>query len=92
MSRKGVIRTVFTTDKFSLHECNDGYWLYDFILGMNLSMRAKTEQDAYLEALMYYQKRLETVKSDYKKLDGVVDNFLSELGKVKDLSDYTITE
>ena len=63
-----AIRTVFKLDTLSLVECNDGYWLHDTIVGMNISMRAKSEQDACIEALLYYQKRLAAVKLDYKTL------------------------
>jgi len=37
-----AIRTVFKNETLSLVECNDGYYLYDYIIGMNISMRAKT--------------------------------------------------
>lgn len=45
---------------------------------MNISMYAKTEQDACIEALLYYQKRLVEVKADYKNLDDKVQSFLSQ--------------
>jgi hypothetical protein len=79
-----AIRNVFKIDTLSLVECNDGYYLYDTILGMNISMRAKTEQDAYIEALMYYQKRLQEVIKDYKDLDNKVQNFLSQFDRDDD--------
>ena len=73
-----VIKKVFKIDTLSLHECTDGYYLYDYVVGMNISMRAKTEQDAYIEALLYYQKRLQQVKNDYKVLNDKVESFLSQ--------------
>lgn len=73
-----VIRRVFKNDTLSLHECSDGYYLYDYVVGMNIAMRAKTEQDAYIEALLYYQKRLVEVKTDYKKLNDKVESFLCQ--------------
>ena len=77
-----VIRTVFKLEnKLSLHECTDGYWLYDYVLGMNISMRAKTEQDAFIESLTYYQKRLAEVKADYQELNNKVQNFVSQFDK-----------
>jgi len=76
-----VIRKIFKIDTLSLHECTDGYYLYDYIVGMNISMRAKTEQDAYIEALLYYQKRLEQVKNDHKVLNDKVESFLSQFDK-----------
>jgi hypothetical protein len=47
---------------------------------MNISMQAKTEQDAYIEALLYYQRRLVEVKTDYKTLNDKVETFLSQFG------------
>ena len=76
-----AIRNVFKLDTLSLTECNDGYWLYDTVVGMNISMRAKTEQAAYIEALLYYQKRLQQVKNEYKELNNKVENFLSQFEK-----------
>jgi hypothetical protein len=74
-----VIRHVFKIDTFTLTECADGYYLYDKVIGMNISMRAKTEQDAYIEALLYYQKTLATAKAHYRELDSIVENFISQI-------------
>ena len=79
-----VIRKIFKIDTLSLHECTNGYYLYDYVVGMNISMRAKTEQDAYIEALLYYQKRLQEVKKDHKELDDKVQNFLSQFDRGDD--------
>ncbi len=76
-----TIRKVFKIDTLSLHECTDGYYLYDYVIGINISMRAKTEQDAYIEALLYYQKRLKELKNDYKLLNDKVENFISQFDK-----------
>ncbi|BDU13365.1 hypothetical protein [Escherichia phage phiWec190] len=62
----------------SISECNDGYWLYDETRGMNLSMQAKTEQAAYVQALEYYQRRLQEVENNYKSLKSKVDHFISQ--------------
>lgn len=76
-----AIRNVFKIDTLSLTECNDGYYLYDTVLGMNISMRAKTEQDAFIQSLLYYQRRLIEVKSDYNDLKNKVDSFLSQFDR-----------
>ena len=76
-----IIRKVFKIDTLSLHECTNGYFLYDYVIGMNISMRAKTEQDAYIEALLYYQKKLKEVKNDYKVLNNKVENFISQFAE-----------
>lgn len=73
-----AIRNIFKNDNFLLSECNDGFWLYDYEIGMNLSMRAKTEQDAFIEALTYYQNRLKQIKKDYKDLNNKVEAFVSQ--------------
>lgn len=75
-----AIRTVFKVDTFSLCECSDGYYLYDKVLGMNISMRAKTEQDACIEGLLYYQKKSVESKKIYKDLNDKVWNFISSIG------------
>ncbi len=79
-----AIRNVFKIDTLSLVECNDGYYLYDAVVGMNISMRVKTEQDACIQALLYYQKRLQEVKFDYKELNDKVQGFISQLSKEED--------
>ena len=73
-----VIRKIFKIDTLSLHECTDGFFLYDYVIGMNISMRAKTEQDAYIEALLYYQKKLVEVKTDYENLNNKVQSFITQ--------------
>lgn len=55
-----------------------GFWLYDKTQGMNLSMAAKTVEDALIEALGYYQKRLQEVERNHKELTDKVDNFVSQ--------------
>ncbi len=56
-----------------------GFWLYDTTRGMNLSMRAKTPQDAFVEALHYYQRRLQEVEQAYKELSAKVDAFVAQV-------------
>ena len=69
---------VFKTDTLALSECKDGFWLYDETRGMNLSMRAKTERSALIEALEYYQERLKEVEGNYWGLKGQVDSFVEQ--------------
>jgi len=72
-----AIKTEDLTVSISLSECNDGFWLYDSTRGMNLSMRAKTRDAAFIEALEYYQKRMTKVESDYQEMKDKVDKFVS---------------
>lgn len=55
-----------------------GFWLYDKTRGMNLSMRAKTERDAFVDALHYYQRRLADVEKEHKALQQKIDSFLCQ--------------
>jgi hypothetical protein len=66
------------TPTLDLTEQRDGWWLYDTTRGMNLSMRAKTEQAAFVEALTYYQSRLTEVEKSYNSLNEKVEAFVSQ--------------
>lgn len=72
------IRSIFKTDTLSLTECNDGFYLYDYVLGMNISMRAKTEQAAFIESLTYYQKSLKESQIKFNDINTKVENFVSQ--------------
>lgn len=61
-----------------LSECTDGFWLYDETRGMNLSMKAKTPTDAFVEALTYYQRRLTELEEAYWSMKDKVDAFVSQ--------------
>lgn len=55
-----------------------GFWLYDETRGMNLAIRAKTSQDAFVKALHYYQSRLTEVEQEHKALKDKVDKFVEQ--------------
>lgn len=74
---KTINHTVLT-ETLALAERRDGFWLYDKTQGMNLSMRAKTEQAAFVEALTYYQRRLKHIEKAYYDLKDQVDSFVSQ--------------
>lgn len=75
---KPPISHINLTPTLGLSECHDGYWLYDKTRGINLSMRAKTPTDAFVEALGYYQRRLADVERDHKALSTKVDAFVAQ--------------
>lgn len=79
-----AISTVKLSPTLSLSECRDGWWLYDETRGMNLSMRAKSANDAFVEALTYYQKRLRTVEQEHAALKSKVDAFVSQFTEDED--------
>jgi len=70
---------IFKNDTITLtyHEVQK-YWLYDKIEGMNLAMRAKTEQEAFAEAITHYQKRLTETKKELKDINQKVNSFLDQ--------------
>lgn len=68
------------------HEDKTGFWLYDKTRGMNLSMRAKSSTDAFVEALTYYQKRLMTVEQQHKELSAKVDAFVAQFAEPEELT------
>ena len=67
---------IFKNDTITLSKCIDGFWLYDYTRGMNLSMRAKTEQDAFIGAITYYQRSLKEVEKEFNSLQSKVDDFV----------------
>lgn len=69
------------SDTLHLADCHDGFWLYDDTRGMNLSMKAKTKDDAFVEALTYYQKRLLEVERMYANLKTTVDQFVEQFAE-----------
>ena len=73
-----VISSKVLNKTLTLTECTDGFWLYDFTRSKNLSMRAKTEEAAYVEALEYYQRRLQEVENSYASLKAKVDHFVGQ--------------
>jgi hypothetical protein len=60
-----------------LTEWKDGFWIWDSTVDRNLAMRAKTEQEALLEVIEFYQERyleLKEVNRDLQsKVDGIED-------------------
>ena len=55
-----------------------GFWLYDKTRGMNLSIRAKSSTEAFVEALSYYQERLAKVENEHRALTVKVDAFVAQ--------------
>ena len=76
-----VIRNVFKTDALTLTECTDGYYLWDKVAGFNISIHAKTEQQALIDGLEYYQRYHSKLKKESKELNDKVESFLCQFGK-----------
>ncbi len=62
---------------------SSGFWLYDETRRMNLAIRAKSETDAFVDALHYYQKRLMKVEQEYAALRKQVDVFVSQFAELE---------
>ena len=52
---------------------------YMITRGMNIVMRAKTERDALIEAIKYYQKRSNEIEKKFELLNDSVQNFISSV-------------
>lgn len=78
------LNSTVLTETLTLSECKDGFWLYDKTRGMNLSMRAKTPQDAFVECISYYQARLTEVEAQHQALAAKVEAFVSQFVKDDD--------
>lgn len=76
------------SDKLHLADCHDGFWLYDDTRGMNLSMRAKTKDDAFVEAITYYQNRMIEVERELASLKSKVNSFISQFSDDESDCDY----
>ena len=79
-----VINHTKLSDTLSMTECSDGFWLYDYSRSRNISMRAKTPTDAFVEALTYYQGRLSEIERVYNALNSKVESFVSQFVEVTD--------
>lgn len=66
------------TETLTITECTDGFWLYDYTRGFNLAMRAKTEREAFVDALEYYQDRLIDLERAHNCLNKRVNDFVSQ--------------
>jgi hypothetical protein len=72
------IRNVFKTDTLTLTECTDGYYLWDKVEGFNIAIHAKSEQQALIDGLDYYQRYHSKLKKEYKELNDKVESFLCQ--------------
>ncbi len=80
MSNKPLNVLIFKNSQFSCIKTLDGFWIYDKVLKMNISMRAKDEQSACIEALEFYQRKLQESRSRCKLLSSKINTFIAALG------------
>ena len=69
---------IIDTCTIRLTKHKDGFWLYDFTRGMNLAMRATSKQEAFVEALTYYQTILKQIEIEHKTLSSKVEMFVNQ--------------
>jgi len=79
-----AIRNVFKTDTLTLTECTDGYYLWDNVASFNIAIHAKSEQQALIDGLNYYQNYHSKLKKEHKDLNDKVQNFLSQFEREDD--------
>jgi hypothetical protein len=63
---------------FLTEDTNGHFWMWDQTRGMNVAMRAKSEREAFVKALSYYQNRLTEVETEHATLNTKVQSFLSQ--------------
>ena len=59
-----------------------GFWLWDETVGMNLAMRAKTREEAILQALEYHQKARKRALEQRNELQAAIDGFIGSLREI----------
>jgi hypothetical protein len=62
-----------------LSEYSDGFRLFDKERKMNISMRAKTERHALIDAITYYQKTYAEVQKENSRLHAAINDFVKTL-------------
>jgi len=67
---------LFENETLSLSRDHRGFSLYDNTRDMNLAMNEKTERDAMIECIMYYQERLSEVEIEHNAMKARLHNFM----------------
>ena len=73
------LTNIFRTETLQLNTHHDDFWLYDETLKMNLAMKAKTEREAFVKALEYYQRELAETQEKLNVLTSKVSSFVQFL-------------
>lgn len=76
-------KLIFKTDTFNIckHKLKEEYWFYDNIQGYNIVMGAKSKDEAFSEAICYYQKRFISLKEDSKRINNEINTFINLMAK-----------
>lgn len=79
-----LIEVKLKTPTLTLSQLSDGYWLWDETRQMNLSMHASSPQEAFIETICYYQRRVTEIQKELKTLKAQVEAFVEEVHKCPD--------
>lgn len=93
MSRP-AISSVKLNQHLTLSECHPdsecraiNWWLYDdraYGSGMNISMRAETRDEAFVEAIEFWAARAAKAERDYAVIKAQVDEFVGRFSDPED--------
>lgn len=75
---KKLISQKKLSDTLTISHLVDGYWLHDTVAGINLAIKAKTEEAAFIEAITYYQRRTARLDTELTELQAKVTSFLEQ--------------
>ena len=75
---KKLISQKTLSDTLTISHLVDGHWLHDDVAGMNLAIKAKTEEAAFVEAITYYQSRTARLDTELNELRAKVTSFLEQ--------------
>lgn len=60
-------------------ECHQvNWWIYDERAGINIAMRAKTPEAAFVEAIEFWAKKAEKYEIAFNSLKSQVDTFVNQ--------------
>lgn len=96
MSRP-AINSIKLNDHLTLSECHpdsecrtNSWWLYDeraYGSGMNIGMRAKTRDEAFVEAIEFWAERAMLAERKHAEIKAKVDTFVVQFVEVEDEDD-----
>jgi hypothetical protein len=93
MSRPSI-QNIKLNEHLHLSECHpdsesrtNNWWLYDkraYGTGMNIAMRVKTREEAFVEAIEFWAKKALKAESSYNDLKSKVDLFVGHFIEPED--------
>ena len=85
MSRPAINSTSLNNN-ITISECHpdsecrtNNWWLYDDRAGMNIGMREKTRDEAFVKAIEYWAKRAAGYEEAYNNLQSKVSAFVGQV-------------